>query len=69
MSSVNIRAVLIARWIVSMLEHRSILVTGATGSFGRHFIKTVFEKDKPRRLVVFSRDEQKQFEMKQTFPE
>jgi len=54
---------------VSMLENRSILVTGATGSFGRHFIKTVFEKDNPRRLVVFSRDEQKQFEMQQTFPE
>lgn len=54
---------------MSMLEYRSILVTGATGSFGRHFIKTVFEKDNPRRLVVFSRDEQKQFEMQQTFPE
>lgn len=50
---------------MSILEGKNILVTGATGSFGRRFIKTVLEKHKPDRLVVFSRDELKQFEMQQ----
>lgn len=43
----------------------SILVTGGTGSFGKHFVRTVLERFEPRRLVVFSRDELKQFEMEQ----
>lgn len=48
----------------------SILVTGATGSFGRAFVKTVLNHCPDiRRLVIFSRDELKQFEMQQTFPE
>ncbi|MHB1218291.1 MAG: UDP-N-acetylglucosamine 4,6-dehydratase (inverting) [Alphaproteobacteria bacterium] len=42
---------------------RSILVTGGTGSFGQTFIKTVLERYKPKRLIVFSRDESKQFDM------
>lgn len=46
---------------------RSILVTGGTGSFGRRFIGHVLENFEPRRLVVFSRDELKQFEMEQEF--
>ena len=50
------------------LNNRSILITGGTGSFGRHFIKTVVGQYKPRRLIVFSRDELKQFEMQQEFP-
>ncbi len=46
------------------LEERSILVTGGTGSFGQKFVKTVLEQaPKIKRLVVFSRDELKQFEM------
>ncbi len=50
------------------LNGKSILVTGGTGSFGQHFIRTVLERwPKVRRLVVFSRDEQKQFQMAQTF--
>lgn len=48
---------------MSFLDGKSILVTGATGSFGKRFIKTVLEEHDPRRLVVFSRDELKQFEM------
>ncbi|MCE9640168.1 MAG: UDP-N-acetylglucosamine 4,6-dehydratase (inverting) [Betaproteobacteria bacterium] len=51
---------------MSFLNGKSILVTGATGSFGKRFVKTVLEKHKPKRLVVFSRDELKQFEMQQT---
>jgi len=43
----------------------SILVTGGTGSFGKKFTKLLLERYKPRRLVVFSRDELKQFEMNQ----
>jgi UDP-N-acetylglucosamine 4,6-dehydratase/5-epimerase len=50
------------------LNERSVLVTGGTGSFGKHFIKTVVAQYKPRRLIVFSRDELKQFEMQQDFP-
>lgn len=49
------------------LNEKSVLVTGGTGSFGKHFVKTVIEKYKPRRLVIFSRDELKQFEMQQLF--
>src|ERR1700743_2646555 len=50
------------------LNDKSVLVTGGTGSFGKHFIKTVIAQYKPKRLIVFSRDELKQFEMAQEFP-
>jgi UDP-N-acetylglucosamine 4,6-dehydratase/5-epimerase len=50
-----------------MLSDKSILVTGGTGSFGRQFVRTVLERWKPRRLIVFSRDELKQYEMQQEF--
>lgn len=50
---------------MSILDGKSVLVTGATGSFGKRFVKTVLEKHNPKRLVVFSRDELKQFEMQQ----
>lgn len=52
-----------------MLNNKSILVTGGTGSFGKRFIQVVLEKyPDVRRLVVFSRDELKQYEMQQVFP-
>ncbi|MGZ8156289.1 MAG: UDP-N-acetylglucosamine 4,6-dehydratase (inverting) [Burkholderiales bacterium] len=50
---------------MSFLDGKSVLVTGATGSFGKRFVKTVLEEHTPKRLVVFSRDELKQFEMQQ----
>ena len=50
------------------LNNRAVLVTGGTGSFGKHFIKTAVAQYKPRRLIIFSRDELKQFEMQQEFP-
>jgi UDP-N-acetylglucosamine 4,6-dehydratase len=51
------------------LNHKSILVTGGTGSFGKQFVQTVFEKfPQVKRLVVYSRDELKQYEMSQVFP-
>lgn len=52
---------------MSILDGKSVLVTGATGSFGKRFIKTILEQHNPRRLAVFSRDELKQFEMQQVF--
>lgn len=52
-----------------MFEGRSVLVTGGTGSFGQKFVETVLSKYKPRKLVIFSRDELKQYEMAQRFPE
>ncbi|MEF2548338.1 polysaccharide biosynthesis protein, partial [Aurantimonas sp. E1-2-R+4] len=45
------------------LDGKSILITGGTGSFGKSFVKTVLARYKPRRIVVFSRDELKQYEM------
>ena len=53
-----------------MLTDKSILITGGTGSFGKAFVNTVLQRYPAiRRLVVFSRDELKQFEMSQQFPE
>jgi len=49
------------------LNDKTVLVTGGTGSFGKHFMKTVIANYKPRRLIIFSRDELKQFEMQQDF--
>ena len=46
-----------------MLNGKSVLVTGGTGSFGRRFAEIVLERYKPQKLIVFSRDELKQFEM------
>ena len=51
-----------------MLNNKSILVTGGTGSFGKKFVATVFKQYKPKELIVYSRDELKQFEMRETFP-
>ena len=50
-----------------MFNDNSILITGGTGSFGRKFIRTVLSRYNPRRLVVFSRDELKQYEMQAEF--
>jgi len=52
-----------------MLNNKTILVTGGTGSFGNKFIKTVFEKYNPKKVIVFSRDEYKQYNMSLVFPE
>ena len=46
-----------------MFNDKSILVTGATGSFGQMFVKTITERFNPRRVIVYSRDEWKQSEM------
>lgn len=50
-----------------MFNGKSVLITGGTGSFGKQCIKTLLERYAPLRLIVFSRDELKQFEMQQEF--
>jgi UDP-N-acetylglucosamine 4,6-dehydratase (inverting) len=51
-----------------MLNNKSVLITGGTGSFGKKFVQLVLEKYPAiKRLVIFSRDELKQFEMSQEF--
>ncbi len=51
-----------------MFNHRSILITGGTGSFGKAFVRETLRRYQPQRLVIFSRDEQKQFEMAKELP-
>jgi len=52
-----------------MLNDKNILITGGTGSFGKKCTEIILKRYKPRRLIVFSRDELKQFEMAQQFPD
>ncbi|MFW5469384.1 UDP-N-acetylglucosamine 4,6-dehydratase (inverting) [Knoellia sp. CPCC 206435] len=52
---------------MSILEGSSILVTGGTGSFGKAFIRKVLDDLDPKRIVIFSRDELKQYECRQLF--
>lgn len=54
--------------IESWVDGRSILVTGGSGSFGKKFIATILERYSPARVVVYSRDELKQFEMQHAAP-
>jgi len=50
-----------------MFNDKSILITGGTGSFGKQFVKTVLSRYQPRKVIVYSRDELKQYEMAQEF--
>ena len=50
-----------------MFNNKSILITGGTGSFGRNFTNLLLKKYKPQKIIIFSRDEMKQFEMEQKF--
>ena len=52
-----------------MFENASILVTGGTGSFGRKFISMTLDKYNPKKVVIFSRDEMKQWEMAKMYEE
>ena len=47
-----------------MFNNKNLLITGGTGSFGSAFIKKVAQTYKPKKIIIFSRDELKQFEMK-----
>ena len=50
-----------------MFDRKSILITGGTGSFGKQFVKTVLSRYQPQKVIVYSRDELKQYEMAQEF--
>ena len=50
-----------------MLNDKSVLITGGTGSFGKQYVRTILKRYRPRRVVVYSRDELKQYEMQQEF--
>ena len=51
-----------------MLKDKTILITGGTGSFGKKATAVILQKYKPKKIIVFSRDELKQFEMSQIYP-
>lgn len=55
--------------LAAQINGKSVLLTGGTGSFGNAFVARVLASYKPKRLVVFSRDEMKQYEMEQRFPQ
>jgi len=50
-----------------MFNGKSILITGGTGSFGKQFVKTVLSRYQPQKVIIYSRDELKQYEMAQEF--
>jgi len=50
-----------------MLNDKIILITGGTGSFGKKFVERVFKEYNPKKIIIYSRDEFKQFEMRQKF--
>ena len=51
-----------------IFEGKTVLVTGGTGSFGRKFVKTILERYNPKKVIVLSRDEFKQYQMQKEFP-
>ena len=51
------------------IDNKTLFISGGTGSFGKAFTKTILKKYKPKKVIIFSRDEFKQFEMKQEFSE
>jgi len=53
--------------MTTMFDDKSILITGGTGSFGKKYIETLLKHHKPKKIIIFSRDELKQFEMQQVF--
>ncbi|NOQ31370.1 MAG: UDP-N-acetylglucosamine 4,6-dehydratase (inverting) [Helicobacteraceae bacterium] len=50
-----------------MFNNKTILITGGTGSFGKQFTKTILDRYEPKKIIIFSRDELKQYEMAQRF--
>jgi len=50
-----------------MFNNASILITGGTGSFGRKYTQTILDRYKPKKIIIYSRDELKQFEMSQIY--
>ena len=55
--------------IINFLKGKSILISGGTGSFGTAMVETLLKIANPKKIIIFSRDELKQYEMSQRFPE
>ena len=52
-----------------MINNKVILITGGTGSFGKKFVDKISKKYKPKKIIIYSRDEQKQFQLQQKWKE
>jgi UDP-N-acetylglucosamine 4,6-dehydratase len=52
---------------MTFFDQKTLLITGGTGSFGKHFVRNILERTAARRVVIYSRDELKQYEMAQAF--
>lgn len=52
-----------------MFDKKTILITGGTGSFGQKFTEILFKKHNPKKIIILSRDEYKQYEMAKIFPD
>lgn len=50
-----------------MFDNKSILITGGTGSFGKKYVETLLKNYNPKKIIIYSRDELKQFEMQQSY--
>ena len=55
-------------WESVIFNGKTILITGGTGSFGKTYVRTILERYKPKKLIIYSRDELKQYEMSYEFP-
>ena len=51
-----------------MLNNKNIFISGGTGSFGKKFVEKILKKYSPKKIVIYSRDEFKQYKMQETFP-
>jgi UDP-N-acetylglucosamine 4,6-dehydratase len=52
-----------------MTHEKTILITGGTGTFGKKCVEILLQEHNPKKIIVFSRDEAKQFEMQKTMPD
>ena len=66
-NGINTAAQMMANILTEMIDGKSILITGGTGSFGRAFVRICLDRYKFKKLIVFSRDELKQYDMAQDF--
>ena len=55
--------------VEDLINNKNILITGGTGTFGHKITEIILNNYKPNKLIIFSRDEFKQYNMKQLFPE
>ena len=51
----------------NIFKNKTILITGGTGSFGQKFVQVALSKLRPKKIIIYSRDELKQYEMKEKY--